>query len=107
MYDKILCSRANLLRLAALIRRVSLRILSVHKELQGQVVTIISMHGPQRGKNKEGKFHDGLTAEVQSRNGRCFVLGDFKCHVGSYAYEYDGVHVAMNGEKATEMVKML
>ena len=44
-------------------------------------------------KNEEKeKFYKDLTAEVQSRKGKCFVLGDFNGRVGSSTCGCDGVH---------------
>ena len=37
-------------------------------------------------------MYENLTAEVQSRHGICFVLGDFNGHVGRSSLGYDGIH---------------
>ena len=38
------------------------------------------------GIKKRKKFYHDFSAEVQSKNGKCFVLGDFNGYVGSSAY---------------------
>ena len=43
-----------------------------------KVVAVISVYAPQSGMSEEEKekFYEDLTAEVQSRHGVCFVLGE-------------------------------
>ena len=56
--------------------------------LQGKVATIILVYGPQNGRNEEEKqklYYD-LTAKVQSRKAKRFVLKDFIGHVISSTY---------------------
>ena len=75
------------------VRRVKPRVLFVGINLRGKVVTIISIYGPLSSRmKKRKKFSDNLTDEVQSRNGKCFVQGNFDGHVGTSAYGFDGVH---------------
>ena len=87
------------------VRRVSRQIPSMDMVLQGKVVTNISVNRPQSGRNEEEKIYDNLTAEVQSRKGKCFVLGDFNGHVGSTTYGHDGVYGGFGRENATGMTK--
>ena len=78
------------------VRRVSPRIISIDIVVNEKVVTVISVYAPQSGRSEEEKekFYEveDLTAEVQSRHGVCFVLGDFNAHVGRSSLGYDGIH---------------
>ena len=76
------------------VRRVSARIISIDIVVNEKVVTVISVYVPQSGRSEEEKekFYKDLTAEVQSRHGICFVLGDFNGHVGRSSVGYDGIH---------------
>ena len=78
------------------VRRVSPRIISIDIVVNEKVVTVISVYAPQSGRSEEEKekFYEveDLTAEVQSRHGICFVLGDFNAHVGRSSLGYDGIH---------------
>ena len=76
------------------VRRVFPRIISVDIVVNKKVVTVISVYAPQSGRSEEEKekFHEDLTAEVQSRHGICFVLVDFDGHVGRSSLGYDGIH---------------
>ena len=70
-----------------------------------KVMTVISVYAPQSGRREEEKekFYEDLTAEIQSRHGICFVLGDFQwvCwKIFSRLFMVDLV-----GVSATEMVK--
>ena len=73
------------------VRRVSPRIISIDIVVNEKVVTVISVYAPQSEEEKE-KFYEDLTAEVQSRHGIRFVLGDFNGHVGRSCLGYDGIH---------------
>ena len=57
-------------------------------------MTTIFVYGSHSGRCKEDKncFYDDLSAEVQSKNGNCIVLGDFNGHVGNSRDGYKGVH---------------
>ena len=59
------------------VRRVSPRTISIDIVVNKKAVTVISVYAPQSGRNEEEKekFYEDLTAEVQSRHGTCFVLG--------------------------------
>ena len=76
------------------VRKVSTRIISIDTAVNEKVVTVISVYEPQSGRSEEekDKFFEDLTAEVQSRHGICFVLGDFNGHVGRSSLGYDGIH---------------
>ena len=76
------------------VRRVSPRIISIDIVVNEKVVTVISVYAPQSGWSEEEKekFYEDLTAEVQSRHGISFVLGDFNGHVGRSSLGYDGLH---------------
>ena len=76
------------------VKRVSARILVVEIAINGKVLSVISVYGPQSGMSEDEKdqFYDELSAEVQMRNGECLVLGDFNGHVGSQADGFNGVH---------------
>ena len=76
------------------VRRVSPRIISIDIVVNEKVVTVISVYAPQSGRSEEekDKFYEDLTAEVQSRHGICFVLGDFNGHVVRSSLGYDGIH---------------
>ena len=60
------------------VRKISPRIISVNLVLCGKAVIIICLWN-QSGRNDEDKncFYDNLSAEVQSKNGNYFILGDF------------------------------
>ena len=89
------------------VRRVSPRIISIDIVVNEKVVTVISVYAPQSGRNEEEKvkFYEDLTAEVQSRHGICFVLGDFNGHVGNLLWAMMEFMVDLVGVSATEMVK--
>ena len=76
------------------VRRVSARIIAIDIVVNKKMVTVISVYAPQSGRSEEEKekFYEDLTAEVQSRHGICFVLGDFNGHVGRFSLGYDGIH---------------
>ena len=76
------------------VRRVSPRIISIDIVVNEKVVTVISVYAPQSGRSegKKEKFYEDLTAEVQSRHGICFVLGDFNGHVGRSSLGNDRIH---------------
>ena len=58
-----------------------------------KVIALISVYALQSGRKEEEKktFHENLTAEVQSRNGTCFVL-NLKGHVARFFQGYDEIH---------------
>ena len=60
------------------VRRVCPRIISLDIVMNKKVVTVISVYATQSGRREEEKekFYEDLTAEIQSRHGICFVLGD-------------------------------
>ena len=54
------------------------------------------------------QFYEDLTAEVQSRHGICFVLGDFSGHVGRCSLGHDGIHGGFDwGERNRDGEKIL
>ena len=76
------------------VRRVSPRIISIDIGVNEKKVTVISVYAPHSGRSEEEKekFDEDRTAEVQSRHGICFVLGDFNGHVERSSLGYDGIH---------------
>ena len=92
------------------VRRVSARIISIDIVVNKKMVTVISVYAPQSGRSEEEneKFYEDLTAEVQSRHGICFVLGDFNGHVGRSSLGYDGIHGGFGwGERNRDGEKIL
>ena len=92
------------------VRRVSPMIISIDIELNEKVVTVISVYAPQSGRSEEEKekFYEDLTAEVQSRHGICFVLGDFNGQCGRSSLGYDGIHGGFGwGERSRDGERIL
>ena len=59
------------------------------------MVTVNSVDGPQSGRKNEkdkDRFYNDLSADMQSKNGKCIVWGNFIGHVGSLINGYKRVH---------------
>ena len=59
------------------------------------MVIIISVFGPHRVSSDEdnnNSYNDNLSAEMQSKDGNCILLGNFNGHLGSSIDEYEGIH---------------
>ena len=92
------------------VRRVFSKIISIDIVVNEKVVTVISVYASQSGRSEEDKekFYEDLTAEVQSRHGISFVLGDFNGHIGRSSLGYDGIHGGFGwGERNSDGKRIL
>ena len=76
-------SKSEVMRKVMEVKRVSPRIITMDIVIDEEILTVISVYYPQRGKSNEDKdaFYDELCDVVMSKKRKCFVMDDFNGHV--------------------------